>query len=196
MFIHELCAFPDFLSNFLFAPNTKWQFFRVCGAYLRLLRVQHNSYHFPVSHWDGSMTYREISVSHWLVWITYRARHWVTPWTSIIIYIYSFICFNGITHTAVFFLYLFSFAYACESKKRGFTLHICSESPINRGNSGREPSLHRYSPKRHKWRKTVNPLWQKSPKCERFFFAKDASSTPCFTLIEQALSVFFNVNYI
>ena len=42
--------FPDFLSNFLFAPNTKWQFFRVCGAYLRLLRVQHNSYHFPVSH--------------------------------------------------------------------------------------------------------------------------------------------------
>lgn len=22
MFIHELCAFPDFLSNFLFAPNT------------------------------------------------------------------------------------------------------------------------------------------------------------------------------
>ena len=29
--------FPDFLSNFLFAPNTKWQFFRVRGAYLRLL---------------------------------------------------------------------------------------------------------------------------------------------------------------
>ena len=37
MFIHELCAFSRFLSNFLFAPNTKWQFFRVCGAYLRLL---------------------------------------------------------------------------------------------------------------------------------------------------------------
>ena len=36
----------------------------------------------------------------------------------------------------------------------------------------REPSLHRYSPKRHKWRKTVNPLWQKSPKCERFFLCK------------------------
>ena len=76
------------------------------------------------------------------------------------------------------FFILFLFAYACESKKRGFTLHICAGSPINRGDSGREPSLHRYSPKRHKWRKTVNPLWQKSPKCERFFFAKDASSTP------------------
>ena len=187
--------FPIFCQIF-FSHQTQNGSFSGCVALICDCLVQHNSYHFPVSHWDGSMTYREISVSHWLVWITYRARHWVTPWTSIIIYIYSFICFNGITHTAVFFLYLFSFAYACESKKRGFTLHICSESPINRGNSGREPSLHRYSPKRHKWRKTVNPLWQKSPKCERFFFAKDASSTPCFTLIEQALSVFFNVNYI
>ncbi len=44
------------------------------------------------------------------------------------------------------FLSLFiSFAYACESKKRGFTLHICFGSPINRGDSGREPTLHRYS---------------------------------------------------
>ena len=25
---------------------------------------------------------------------------------------------------------------------------------------------------------------------------KDVANTPCFTLIEQALSVFFNVNYI
>ena len=66
--------------------------------------------------------------------------------------------FYGITHTAVFFLYFISFAYACESKKRGFTLHICAGSPINRGDSGREPTLHRYSRKRHKWRKTVNPL--------------------------------------
>ena len=125
------------------------------------------------------MTYREISVSHWQVRITYRAwDHFVKLWTSIIIYIYSFICFNGITPTAVFFLYLFSFAYACESKKRGFTLHICSESPINRGDSGREPSLHRYSPKRHKWRKTVNPLWQKSPKCECFFLQKTQAARP------------------
>ena len=118
------------------------------------------------------MTYREISVSHWLVWITYRAwDHFVKLWTSIIIYIYSFICFYGITHTAVFFLYLFSFAYACESKKRGFTLHISVGSPINRGDSGRGPSLHRYSQKRHKRGKTVNPWCSKSPKCERFFIA-------------------------
>ena len=68
------------------------------------------------------------------------------------------------------FLSLFiSFAYACESKKRGFTLHISVGSPINRGDSGREPTLHRYSQKRHKWRKTVNPWCSKSPKCERFF---------------------------
>ena len=160
--------FPIFCQIF-FSHQTQNGSFSGCVALICDCLVQHNSYHFPVSHWDGSMTYREISVSHWLVWITYRARHWVTPWTSIIIYIYSFICFNGITHTAVFFLYLFSFAYACESKKRGFTLHICSESPINRGNSGREPSLHRYSPKRHKWRKTVNPWCTKSPRCERFF---------------------------
>ena len=76
-----------------------------------------------------------------------------------------------------FFIY-FLFAYACESKKRGFTLHICAESPINRGDSWREPSLHRYSPKRHKWRKTVNPLWQKSPKCERFFLQKTQAARP------------------
>ena len=31
------------------------------------------------------------------------------------------------------FFILFLFAYACESKKRGFTLHICAGSPINRG---------------------------------------------------------------
>ena len=68
------------------------------------------------------------------------------------------------------FLSLFIFFRVCvQSKKRGFTLHICAESPINRGDSGREPSLHRYSQKRHKRGKTVNPWCSKSPKCERFF---------------------------
>ena len=32
------------------------------------------------------------------------------------------------------------------------------QKPDKQRDSGREPSLHRYSPKRHKWRKTVNPL--------------------------------------
>ena len=76
---------------------------------------------------------------------------------------YPYSCFLSL------FIYLFSFAYACESKKRGFTLHISFGSLINRGDSGREPTLHRYSQKRHKWRKTVNPWCCKSPKGERFF---------------------------
>ena len=54
--------------------------------------------------------------------------------------------------------FFISFAYACESKKRGFTLHICVGSPINRGDSGREPSLHRCSRKCHKWLQKVSPL--------------------------------------
>ena len=37
------------------------------------------------------------------------------------------------------FFILFLFAYACESKKRGFTLHICAGSPINRGGQGVNP---------------------------------------------------------
>ena len=80
-----------------------------------------------------------------------------------------FYMFYGITHIVKILSLFISFAYACESKKRGFTLHICFESPINRGDSGREPTLHRYSQKRHKWRETVNPWCTKSPKCERFF---------------------------
>ena len=85
--------FPDFLSNFLFAPNTKWQF-SGCVALICDCLVQHNSYHFPVSHWDGSMTYRVISVSHWLVWITYRARplrEAVNVYNNIYIFFYMFL---------------------------------------------------------------------------------------------------------
>ena len=84
--------FPFFLSNFLFAPNTKWQFLG-CVALICDCWVQHNSYHFPVSHWDGSMTYREISVSHWLAWITYRARplrEAVNVYNNIYIFFYMF----------------------------------------------------------------------------------------------------------
>ena len=169
--------FPIFCQIF-FSHQTRIGSFSGCVALICDCWVQHNSYHFPVSHWDGSMTYREISVSHWLVWITYRARP-LSDTVNVYYNIYIlFICFMALPILLFSFFILFLFAYACESKKRGFTLHICAGSPINRGDSGREPSLHRYSPKRHKWRKTVNPLWQKNPKCERFFFAKDASSTP------------------
>ena len=78
--------------------------------------------------------------------------------------------FYGITHIVIFFLYLISFAYACESKKRGFTLHISVGSPINRRVSGRDPTLHRYSQRCHKWRQTVNPWGSKSPKGERSLY--------------------------
>ena len=116
------------------------------------------------------MTYREISVSHWQAWITYRAwDHFVKLWTSIIIYILLYVFKALPIQLFSFFIYLFSFAYACESMKRGFTLYISVGSLINRGDSGREPSLHRYSQKRHKWCKTVNPWCCKSPKGERFF---------------------------
>ena len=65
--------FPIFCQIF-FSHQTQNGSFSGCVALICDCWVQHNSYHFPVSHWDGSMTYREISVSHWLVWITYRAR--------------------------------------------------------------------------------------------------------------------------
>ena len=84
------------------------------------------------------------------------------------IYIFFYMFLRHYPYSCFLSLFI-SFAYACESKKRGFTLHISVGSPINRGDSGREPTLHRYSQKRHKWRKTVNPWCSKSPKCERFF---------------------------
>ena len=170
--------FPIFCQIF-FSHQTHNGSFSGCVALICDCWVQHNSYHFPVSHWDGSMTYREISVSHWLAWTTYRAR----PLREAVnvyynIYIYSFYMFLW-HYPYCCFLSLFIFFRVCvESKKRGFTLHICAGSPINRGDSGREPSLHRYSPKRHKMRKTVNPLWQKSPKCERFFLQKTQAARP------------------
>ena len=168
---------PIFCQIF-FPHQTQNGSFSGCVALICDCCVRHNSYHFPVSHWDGSMTYREISVSHWLVWITYRARplsDTVNVYYNIYIFFYMFL--RHYPYNCFLSLFI-SFAYACESKKRGFTLHICSESPINRGDSGREPSLHRYSRKRHKWRKTENPLWQKSPKCERFFLQKTQGARP------------------
>ena len=71
--------------------------------------VQHNSYHFPVSHWDGSMTYREISVSHWLVWITYRARplrEAVNVYNNIYILFYVFMALPILLFS--FFIYFLS----------------------------------------------------------------------------------------
>ena len=65
--------FPIFCQIF-FSHQTHNGSFSGCVALICDCWVQHNSYHFPVSHWDGSMTYREISVSHWLAWTTYRAR--------------------------------------------------------------------------------------------------------------------------
>ena len=159
---------PIFCQIF-FSHQTRIGSFSGCVALICDCWVQHNSYHFPVSHWDGSMTYREISVSHWLVWITYRARplsDTVNVYNNIYIFFYMFL--RHYPYSCFLSLFI-SFAYACESKKRGFTLHINVGSPINRGDSGREPTLHRYSQKRHKWRKTVNPWCTKSPKCERFF---------------------------
>ena len=100
--------FPIFCQIF-FSHQTQNGSFSGCVALICDCWVQHNSYHFPVSHWDGSMTYREISVSHWLAWITYRARplrEAVNVYNNI--YIYSFISFNGITPTAVFFIYFLS----------------------------------------------------------------------------------------
>ena len=64
---------PIFCQIF-FSHQTHNGSFSGCVALICDCWVLHNSYHFPVSHWDGSMTYREIYVSHWLVWITYRAR--------------------------------------------------------------------------------------------------------------------------
>ena len=65
--------FPIFCQIF-FSHKTHNGSFSGCVALICDCWVQHNSYHFSVSHWDSSMTYREIYVSHWLVWITYRAR--------------------------------------------------------------------------------------------------------------------------
>ena len=84
--------FPDFCQIF-FSHQTQNGSFSGCVALICDCWVQHNSYHFPVSHWDGSMTYREISVSHWLVWITYRARplrEAVNVYNNIYIFFYMF----------------------------------------------------------------------------------------------------------
>ena len=104
MFIHELCAFSRFFCQIFFSHQARIGSFSGCVALICDCWVQHNSNHFPVSHWDGSMTYREIYVSHWLVWITYRARpqsDTVNVYYNIYILYYMF---YGITHTAVFFL--------------------------------------------------------------------------------------------
>ena len=134
---------PIFCQIF-FSHQTRIGSFSGCVALICDCWVQHNSYHFPVSHWDGSMTYREISVSLWLVWITYRARplrEAVNVNNNIYIFFYMFLWH----YPYCCFLSLFIFFRVCvQSKKRGFTLHICAGSPINRGDSGREPSLHRY----------------------------------------------------
>ena len=94
MFIHELCAFSRFFCQIFFSHQTQNGSFSGCVALICDCWVQHNSYHFPVRHWDGSMTYREISVSHWLVWITYRARplrEAVNVYNNIYIFFYMFL---------------------------------------------------------------------------------------------------------
>ena len=48
------------------------------------------------------------------------------------------------TNESVFFL-IYSFAYAHESKKRGFTVHLGFGKPINTGLPMGEPTLHLYS---------------------------------------------------
>ena len=92
--------FPDFCQIF-FSHQTHNGSFSGCVALICDCWVQHNSNHFPVSHWDGSMTYREISVSHWLVWITYRAR----PLSDTV---------NVYYNIYIFFLYvLWHYPYCC-----------------------------------------------------------------------------------
>ena len=84
---------PIFCQIF-FSHQTHNGSFSGCVALICDCWVLHNSYHFPVSHWDGSMTYREISVSHWLVWITYRARpqsDTVNVYNNIYIYILLYV---------------------------------------------------------------------------------------------------------
>ena len=115
------------------------------------------------------MTYREISVSHWQAWITYRAcDHFVKLWTSIIIYIFFYMFLRHYPYSCFLSLFIFFRVCVWKQETRVHPSHQRRKPDKQRG-AGREPSLHRYSQKRHKWRKTVNPWCTKSPKRERFF---------------------------
>ena len=119
MFIHELCAFSRFFCQIFFSHQARIGSFSGCVALICDCWVQHNSNHFPVSHWDGSMTYREISVSHWLVWITYRARpqsDTVNVYNNIYIFFYMFLWHYP--YCSFLSLFIF-FAYAYKARNEG-----------------------------------------------------------------------------
>ena len=127
--LHRFCVFlhvyswimrisPIFCQIF-FSHQTHNGSFSGCVALICDCWVLHNSYHFPVSHWDGSMTYREIYVSHWLVWITYRARpqsDTVNVYNNIYIFFYMFLWHYP--YCSFLSLFIF-FAYAYKARNEG-----------------------------------------------------------------------------
>ena len=125
---------PIFCQIF-FSHQTHNGSFSGCVALICDCWVQHNSYHFPVSHWDGSMTYREISVSHWLVWITYRARplsDTVNVYNNIYIYI-LFICFMALPILLFSFFIYFLSRMRIKQETRVHPSHLLRKSDKQRG---------------------------------------------------------------
>ena len=134
MFIHELCAFSRFFCQIFFSHQARIGSFSGCVALICDCWVQHNSNHFPVSHWDGSMTYRGISVSHWLVWITYRAR----PQSDTVnvynnIYIFFFICFMALPILLFSFFNYFLSRMRIKQETRVHPSHLRRKSDKQRG---------------------------------------------------------------